>query len=547
MSLPGVWSHVCAQHDPVKSTCPAGNILPKRGWSLPLRHHRPSSSPRRSGSCVLVNSQARSTALAATVTADTVRTDQALVSSPLPTADDRLRQLEASYKAQSAAELLHVEMQPRGLDASSDTHFETSWQAQAEASTSGRSSPHSSASFVARLCSRKPNSRSHRRSSRVCAASARRNQSQDQGVERTPQSTPGCPDTQFCKVIADRLKKEKQTRRISRSLAESSAVSMFLYDLGDATILTREEEGRLSNIFQKGLALTACEAALLGQLQRRPTEAEVMAAVTGDLHGLSKEQLHQVKVNMEEARQLLIQFNLRLVISICRKYLGRGVALADLIPEGITGMVKAIEKFDASKGFKFSTYAHWWIRQSISRCIANQAEVVRVPVHVRDLVNKIHKARLKLIENPNRTAAPTHEEIGAEVGLTGKKVWALLKQAEPAVSLEGPAYTSAHAKMPDQELTLMDVIAVDPTDEEPKDGKAKEDVNTLLSTLLPRERNVIRMRYGLHDARGICMTFHDIGAAYGLSKERVRQIEDKALTKLRSPGRVKLLANCNLH
>lgn len=217
MSLPGVWSHVCAQHDPVKSTCPAGNILPKRGWSLPLRHHRPSSSPRRSGSCVLVNSQARSTALAATVTADTVRTDQALVSSPLPTADDRLRQLEASYKAQSAAELLHVEMQPRGLDASSDTHFETSWQAQAEASTSGRSSPHSSASFVARLCSRKPNSRSHRRSSRVCAASARRNQSQDQGVERTPQSTPGCPDTQFCKVIADRLKKEKQTRRISRS------------------------------------------------------------------------------------------------------------------------------------------------------------------------------------------------------------------------------------------------------------------------------------------------------------------------------------------
>lgn len=254
----------------------------------------------------------------------------------------------------------------------------------------------------------------------------------------------------------------------------------------------------------------------------------------------------QVKVNMDEARQLLIQFNLRLVISICRKYLGRGILLADLIPEGISGMVKAIEKFDASRGFKFSTYAHWWIRQSISRCIANQAEVVRVPVHVLDLVNKIHKARLKLMENPNRTAAPTHEEIGAEVGLTGKKVWSLLKQAEPALSLEGPAYPSAHAKMPDHELTLMDVIAVDPTEEEPKDGKAKEDVNTLLSTLLPRERNVIRMRYGLHDARGICMTFHDIGAAYGLSKERVRQIEDKALTKLRSPGRVKLLESSNM-
>ena len=248
---------------------------------------------------------------------------------------------------------------------------------------------------------------------------------------------------------------------------------------------------------------------------------------------------------MSEARQLLVQFNLRLVVSICRKYLGRGVAIADLIPEGITGMVKAIEKFDASRGFKLSTYAHWWIRQSIARCIANQAEVVRVPVHVYDIVNKIHKARLRLMENPNRTRLPTHEEIGAEVGLSGKKVWSLIKQAEPAVSLEAPAYPTANAKIQDQELTLMDVIAVDPTEEEPKDGKAKEDVNTLLSTLLPRERNVIRMRYGLHDADGTCMTFNDIGAAYGLSKERVRQIEDKALTKLRSPGRVKLLENNN--
>lgn len=251
----------------------------------------------------------------------------------------------------------------------------------------------------------------------------------------------------------------------------------------------------------------------------------------------------QVKVNMAEAQQLLVQFNLRLVISICRKYLGRGVAIADLIPEGIYGMVKAIEKFDASRGFKFSTYAHWWIRQSISRCIANQSEVVRVPVHVYDIVNKIHKARIKLLEEPRRTRPPTHEEIGAEVGLSGNKVWELLKQAEPSVSLEGPAYPTANAKMTDHELTLMDVIAVDPTEDEPKDGKAKEDVNTLLSTLLPRERNVIRMRYGLHDAHGTCMTFNDIGAAYGLSKERVRQIEDKALTKLRSPGRVKLLEN----
>lgn len=233
MSVPGAWSRVCVQHDPVNSTCTAGSILPKRSLSLPVKRHRPFRSPQRSGSCVCVNSQARPIALAATVTADTVRTDQASVSSPLPSPDDRLRQLEASYKAQSAAEVLHVEMQPRSLDASSDTEgtqFEVSWQAQAEASTSGRASaPQSSASFVARLYSKKSNPRAHRRSSRVYAASTRRNQSQNHGVARPPQIPTGCPDTQFCKVIRDRLKKEKQTRRISRS--EPSTPSALLHIL----------------------------------------------------------------------------------------------------------------------------------------------------------------------------------------------------------------------------------------------------------------------------------------------------------------------------
>lgn len=243
---------------------------------------------------------------------------------------------------------------------------------------------------------------------------------------------------------------------------------------------------------------------------------------------------------MEEARQLMVQYNLRLVFSLCRKYLGRGVEFADLIPEGITGMIKAIEKFDASKGFKFSTYAHWWIRQSLARCIANQSQVVRVPVHVYDICNKIHKARIKLIEEDGKPA-PTHDEIGVVVGLTGAKVRAFLKQAEPARSLDSPAYATSTSKSGADELNLLDIVAADTLDDEPKDNRAKDDVNTLLSTLLPRERNVIRMRYGLHDADGTCMTFNDIGAAYGLSKERVRQIEDKALTKLRSPGRVKLL------
>ena len=223
MSLPGAWSRVCVQLDPVTTTCTAGSILPKSSCSLPLKRRRPFSSPRRSGSCMLVDAQARPVAVAASVVADTVRTNQqASSTSSHPSVDDRLRQLEASYKAQSAAELMQIELQPRSLDASSDaegtfTQLERSWQAQAEASTSGRSSGSQSSAFPARFPSRTSNTRSNRRSSRLYAASTRRKQPQDQGVPKPVQTSTACPDTQFCSVIRERLKREKHTRRISRS------------------------------------------------------------------------------------------------------------------------------------------------------------------------------------------------------------------------------------------------------------------------------------------------------------------------------------------
>ena len=220
MSLPRAWSHVGVQLDPVNTTCTAGNLLPKRTCSLPLKRHRPFSSPRRSGSCVLANAQARPVATASVVSDTAIRNQQTSATASQPSVDDRLRQLEASYKAQSAAELMHVEVQPRSLDAEGTfTQLERSWQAQAEASTSGRSngSP-SSASFAARLPSRKSNTRTNRRSSRLYAASTRRNQLQNQGVARPVQIRIGCPDTQFCALIRKRLKREKHTRRISKSV-----------------------------------------------------------------------------------------------------------------------------------------------------------------------------------------------------------------------------------------------------------------------------------------------------------------------------------------
>lgn len=216
------------------------------------------------------------------------------------------------------------------------------------------------------------------------------------------------------------------------------------------------------------------------------------------------------------------QHNLRLVVSVSKRYLGRGVELSDMVPEAINGLHKAIDKFDPHKGFKFSTYAHWWIRQSIVRSVNEYSRIVRLPVHVCDLINRINRVAQDLNGQANRNAPATPEEIAAVLGLPAVKVETYLSMSRPARSLEAPAFSSGIPKEGDYDL-LLDTIATTTGPEEHEYESAvhqlmREDINALLSTLPPRERNVIRMRYGLHGGgEGGSMTFKDIGNAYGLS------------------------------
>ena len=250
----------------------------------------------------------------------------------------------------------------------------------------------------------------------------------------------------------------------------------------------------------------------------------------------------------QEARFLMAQYNVRLVVHIASKHVGRGLDMADLIAEGLDGLMRAVDKFDASKGFKFSTYAHWWVRQAMTRAITNQSRIVRLPVHVWDMAFKIQRAqdtirsrKIQKLEYSHRNQEEvevTPEEVAEMLGISAERVVQVQKVANPILSLDSPVYKDNKPKGMNEPESLVDTIAVpfeDPTVKGAKDEIIKEDINALLSILPSRERNIIRMRYGLAREDGSVMTFGDIGQAYGLTRERIRQIEEKALRKLQRP------------
>ena len=329
----------------------------------------------------------------------------------------------------------------------------------------------------------------------------------DEGVDVL--DVPADDDTE-----ADIRQAERGAAEAGRRAATSDLVRIYLREIGRVPLLTAEDEVELAKCIEAGLF---AEEKLGGGFP-------MLGAVHGDLELLTGEGI--------KAKQRLIEANLRLVVSIAKRYIGRGLVFLDLIQEGNLGLIRAVEKFDYTRGYKFSTYATWWIRQAITRAIADQARTIRVPVHMVETINKLARVQRQLHQELGREA--TTDEIAAEMGLEPERVAEIQRIAQEPVSLQSP--------IGEEESDLGDFIE-DADAVVPMEAAAfimlQDQLERVLDQLAEREQRIIQLRFGLTD--GHPRTLEEVGREFGVTRERIRQIESKTLAKLRHPSRAQML------
>ena len=322
---------------------------------------------------------------------------------------------------------------------------------------------------------------------------------------------------------ASKASSRKKRGESRRARAEASSVAMltgdpvrmYLKEIGKVDLLTAAEEVDLAMKIEAGLAATA-------QLE----EAEANGI---ELDRKEKRRLGRIEQVGWDAKDALIEANLRLVVSIAKRYVGRGMLFLDLIQEGNLGLIRAVEKFDYTKGFKLSTYATWWIRQAITRAIADQARTIRIPVHMVETINKLVRIQRQLLQELGRE--PTPEEIGEKMDMSAERVREIQKISQEPVSLETPIGEEEDSQLGD---FIEDHEAVRP-DDAAGFTMLQEQLGKVLDGLAERERKVIELRFGLKD--GHPRTLEEVGREFGVTRERIRQIESKTLAKLRHPSR----------